>query len=192
MPRTLIKLVSTAGTGYYYTPYVGSVWYGPPLTYGFGTAITYTPWTGWTYGFGFGWSWGSMTVGWGWGCYPWWGPVGWGYYYPYPYYRPPYWGGAAWGWMGVRPAVAMVAVPPIGCDCGVWSTVSCTVRTRVRPSCTIRSPTRASAAESIPGPRISTVVLELDVGTDTDDPPSAAPAAKAVGCGGGAGAIGMA
>jgi hypothetical protein len=89
------------GTGYYYPPYVGTVWYGPPATYGAGVGMTYTPWTGWTYGFGFGWSWGSVTVGWGWGPYPWWGPVGWGYYYPYPYYRPPYWGGAAWGpWGG--------------------------------------------------------------------------------------------
>jgi hypothetical protein len=89
------------GTGYVYPPYVGTVWYGPPMTYGVGVGMTYTPWTGWTYGFGFGWSWGSVTVGWGWGAYPWWGPVGWGYYYPYPYYRPPYWGGAAWGpWGG--------------------------------------------------------------------------------------------
>ncbi len=89
------------GTGYYYPPYVGTVWYGPPMTYGAGVGMTYTPWTGWVYGFGFGWSWGSVTVGWGWGPYPWWGPVGWGYYYPYPYYRPPYWGGAAWGpWGG--------------------------------------------------------------------------------------------
>ena len=85
------------GTGYYYPPYVGTVWYGPPATYGSGVGISYTPWTGWTVGFGFGWSWGSVNVGWGWGAYPWWGPVGWGYYYPYPYYRPPYWGGAAWG-----------------------------------------------------------------------------------------------
>jgi hypothetical protein len=89
------------GTGYSYPPYVGSVWYGPPATYGVGVGMTYTPWTGWTYGFGFGWSWGAVTVGWGYGAYPWWGPVGWGYYYPYPYYRPPYWGGAAWGpWGG--------------------------------------------------------------------------------------------
>ncbi len=89
------------GTGYHYPPYVGTtVWYGPPVTYGAGVGMTYTPWTGWTFGFGFGWSWGAVTVGWGWGAYPWWGPVGWGYYYPYPYYRPPYWGGA-WGpWGG--------------------------------------------------------------------------------------------
>jgi hypothetical protein len=89
------------GTGYTYPPYVGTVWYGPPATYGVGVGMTYTPWTGWAFGFGFGWSWGAVTVGWGYGPYPWWGPVGWGYYYPYPYYRPPYWGGAAWGpWGG--------------------------------------------------------------------------------------------
>jgi hypothetical protein len=90
------------GTGYPYSPYLGTtVWYGAPMTYGSGVGMTYTPWTGWTYGFGFGWSWGTATVGWGWGAYPWWGPVGYGYYYPYPYYRPPYWGGAAWGpWGG--------------------------------------------------------------------------------------------
>jgi len=86
------------GTGYPYTPWVGSVWFGPPVTYGFGSSITYTPWTGWTYTYGFGWHWGypMAPMGWGWGPYPWWGPVGWGYYYPYPYYRPPY-GGVAWG-----------------------------------------------------------------------------------------------
>jgi hypothetical protein len=88
------------GTGYHYTPWVGSVWFGPPMTYGFGCGISYTPWTGWTFSFGFGWHWGGpmAPVYWGWGMYPWWGPVGWGYYYPYPYYRPPYYyGGAAWG-----------------------------------------------------------------------------------------------
>ncbi len=88
------------GTGYPYTPWVGSVWYGPPVTYGFGSAVCYTPWTGWTYSYGFGWSWGypMYPMGWGWGPYPWWGPVGWVYYYPYPYYRPPYYyAGVAWG-----------------------------------------------------------------------------------------------
>jgi hypothetical protein len=44
------------GTGYPYAPWVGSVWYGPPVTYGFGVSIRYTPWTGWTFGFGVGWS----------------------------------------------------------------------------------------------------------------------------------------
>lgn len=84
------------GTGYYYTPWIGSYWYGPPYTYGFGVSIAYTPWGGWHMGFGYGWSWGGATVaiGWGWGAYPWWGGYGWGGYYPYAY-RPGY--GAVWG-----------------------------------------------------------------------------------------------
>lgn len=88
------------GTGYPYTPWVGSVWYGPPVTYGFGIAIRYTPWTGWTFGFGFGWSWGASTVamGWGWGAYPWWGPYGWGYAWgPRIYPAPMAWGSVAYG-----------------------------------------------------------------------------------------------
>jgi hypothetical protein len=91
------------GTGYPYTPWIGTYWYGPPVTYGFGVAIRYTPWTGWTFGFGFGWSWGAATVavGWGWGAYPWWGPYGWGYAWGPPLYGAPYaWGGAAYGWRG--------------------------------------------------------------------------------------------
>ncbi|MBB6095186.1 hypothetical protein HNQ60_004076 [Povalibacter uvarum] len=97
------------GTGYYYTPWIGTYWYGPPVTYGFGVALRYTPWTGWTVGFGFGWAWGAATVavGWGWGAYPWWGPYGWGWGWGppmYPIYPAPYWGAAvgprgaaAWG-----------------------------------------------------------------------------------------------
>ena len=91
------------GTGYPYTPWVGSVWYGPPVTYGFGVAIRYTPWTGWTFGFGFGWSWGGSTVavGWGWGAYPWWGNYGWGYAWgPRLYPAPMPWGGVAYGYHG--------------------------------------------------------------------------------------------
>jgi hypothetical protein len=91
------------GTGYPYTPWVGSVWYGPPVTYGFGVAMRYTPWTGWTFGFGFGWSWGGSTVamGWGWGAYPWWGNYGWGYAWgPHLYPAPMPWGGVAYGYYG--------------------------------------------------------------------------------------------
>ena len=86
-----VTQVVVYGTGYYYAPWIGTVWYGPPVTYGFGVAIRYTPWTGWTVGFGFGWAWGAATiaVGWGWGPYPWWGPYSWGW--------APYWGGAAFG-----------------------------------------------------------------------------------------------
>ncbi|HEY1435293.1 MAG TPA: autotransporter [Thermoanaerobaculia bacterium] len=76
------------GTGYYYTPWIGTVWYGPPVTYGFGIAIGYSPWTGWAYGFGYGcgWGWGHVTVGVGWG----WGGWGWGCA----------WGGWYGGWHG--------------------------------------------------------------------------------------------
>lgn len=91
------------GTGYPYTPWVGSVWYGPPVTYGFGVAMRYTPWTGWTFGFGFGWSWGGSTVamGWGWGAYPWWGNYGWGYAWgPHLYPAPFPWAGGAYGYHG--------------------------------------------------------------------------------------------
>ena len=35
------------GTGYVYTPYVGtSVWYPPPVTYGYAANPYWTPWTG--------------------------------------------------------------------------------------------------------------------------------------------------
>ncbi len=90
--------VAVYGTGYAYTPWVGTTWFGPPVTYGCAASVAYTPWGGWAYGFGFGWSWGypMYPMGWGWGPYPWWGPIGWGYYYPYPYYVPVY-GGGAWG-----------------------------------------------------------------------------------------------
>jgi hypothetical protein len=82
------------GTGYSYVSWDGTVWYGTPVTYGFATAPTYTPWTGWVMGFGFGLAFGVATAGWGWGSYPWWGP----YHYGYSYGRAvgPY-GAAAWG-----------------------------------------------------------------------------------------------
>ena len=69
------------GTGYNYTPWIGTDWFGSPLTYGFGAGLRWTPWTGWGYGFGLGWSWGlgiGMAWGdWGWGARPWWGPSAW-------------------------------------------------------------------------------------------------------------------
>jgi hypothetical protein len=75
------------GTGYYYTPWVGTVWYGPPVTYGCGAAITYTPWAGWAVGFGMGWAAASY---WYHPPAPWWGPYhGWAYN--------PYGGVTAWG-----------------------------------------------------------------------------------------------
>jgi hypothetical protein len=84
------------GTGYTYTSWDGTVWYGTPVTYGFATAPTYTPWMGWIMGFGFGLAFGAVTAGWAWGCYPWWGPYHYGGYASYGRAVGPY-GAAAWG-----------------------------------------------------------------------------------------------
>lgn len=68
------------GTGYWYSPWIGSYWYGRPMTWGMGWAPFWSPWTSWSYGYGFGWYY--------WGYYP--------HYYHHHYYacRPPrpYWG----------------------------------------------------------------------------------------------------
>ncbi len=62
------------GTGYYYTPWYGTYWYGPPVTYGYGCSMCWTPWYGWSYGYGFGWWYGYYPPA------PYWGPYyGWGY-----------------------------------------------------------------------------------------------------------------
>jgi hypothetical protein len=92
------------GTGYYYTPWIGSDWFGFPLTYGFGACVRWTPWTGWGFGYGFGWSWGlgigMAWGGWGWGPHPWWGPAAWWWaprFHGYPRGGP--WRGRG-GWAG--------------------------------------------------------------------------------------------
>ncbi len=70
------------GTGYDYNPWIGSVWYGPPITYGCGFDACWTPWWGWGFGCGFGWGCGGFALG---GCYPpspWWGGYcGWAHDY---------------------------------------------------------------------------------------------------------------
>lgn len=77
------------GTGYYYAPWYGAVYYPRPVTYGF--HMSYNPWTGWGFGM-------SMTVG---GCYGWmtfgyapyppyWGPCYGGFWGPPYHYPPPY------------------------------------------------------------------------------------------------------
>ncbi len=90
------------GTGYAYVPYIGpSVWYAPPITYGYAANPTWTPWTGWAMGFGFGWAmgatWGS-TCCWGYAAAPYWGAMP---YAPYAYHYAGYaygpHGAAVWG-----------------------------------------------------------------------------------------------
>ena len=53
------------GTGYDYSPWVGSYWYCGPVTWGYGFDYCWTPWWGWGYGCGCGWG------CWGWG-FGWW------------------------------------------------------------------------------------------------------------------------
>ncbi|MGO9829174.1 MAG: hypothetical protein ACLPJH_03470 [Myxococcaceae bacterium] len=79
------------GTGYTYVAYVGAtVWYPPPVTYGYAANVTYTPWTGFAVGFAIGW--GVAHA-----CYapaPYWGAM------PYAYHGAAYGaygGAAAWG-----------------------------------------------------------------------------------------------
>jgi len=75
------------GTGYYYQPWIGSVWYGWPLTFGFGI--------GWGAGFFFGFNTGFYGGFFGPCFHPWWGPYGYawnhGFHGGYPgggFYRP--------------------------------------------------------------------------------------------------------
>jgi hypothetical protein len=86
------------GTGYTYAPYISTtVWYAPPVTYGYAANVSYTPWTGWAVGFGFGWGVSSA-----WGPAPYWGPYG--AVYGYHGYAPVYgyhgpaavWGPGGW------------------------------------------------------------------------------------------------
>lgn len=82
------------GTGFYYRPWFGSVYYPRPTTWGFN--FSYNPWTGWTMGFGF--NVGFLHIGFSTGP-----SYGGGWFGP-PYYRPPhrppYYGG---GYYGNRP-----------------------------------------------------------------------------------------
>ncbi|MGA2090950.1 MAG: autotransporter, partial [Endomicrobiales bacterium] len=60
------------GTGYVYRSYLRrNVWYGYPVTYGYGCSLCWTPMYGWSYGYGFGWGrqnyWYHPPV-------PYWGP----------------------------------------------------------------------------------------------------------------------
>jgi hypothetical protein len=67
------------GTGYAYTPWVGSVWYAPPYTYGVYAAPIYNPWVGYTFGFAAGLATAAwMDPYWGWGGGAWYAPGYWG------------------------------------------------------------------------------------------------------------------
>ena len=61
------------GTGYTYVPWVGSVWYPPPVTYGVAAAPVYNPAVGFTFGFAMGLTTAAIAE-------PYWGGA---YYHPY-------------------------------------------------------------------------------------------------------------
>jgi len=67
------------GTGYVYTPWVGTVWYPAPVTYTVAAAPVYNPYVGFTFGFAVG----LATAAW---YTPYYGYYG-------AYYHPAYWGG---------------------------------------------------------------------------------------------------
>lgn len=69
------------GTGYYYTPWYGAVYYPRPCTYGF--SMHYNPWTGWNMGFHYSSGWFHMSIYGGGYHGGYWGP---------PMYRPGYHG----------------------------------------------------------------------------------------------------
>ena len=64
------------GTGYYYTPWIGTYWYPPPVTWGIAAAPVYNPYVGVAFGFAVG-----AAVG-----------AAWAPYYGGAYYHPGYWG----------------------------------------------------------------------------------------------------
>ena len=88
------------GTGWYYRPWIGPVYYYPrPYTWGFN--VIYNPWTGgWGFALGYSTPFINVSIGWRssyyryppyWGGGGWWGPGGYRpIYRPLPGYRPPY------------------------------------------------------------------------------------------------------
>jgi hypothetical protein len=70
------------GTGFWYHPWYGAVYYPRPVTWGFG--VHYNPWTGW--GFSYGVRWGWFSVGFHRHAM-WWGPAGYRHGYRHGYYR---------------------------------------------------------------------------------------------------------
>ena len=66
------------GTGYTYQPWVGTMWYAPPVTYGIQAQPVYNPAVGWAYGFGLGFTTAALVDSWG--AVPYYTPV----YYGYP------------------------------------------------------------------------------------------------------------
>lgn len=62
------------GTGFYYSPWIGSTCYPRHSTWGF--CVNYNPWTGWSFGMSWSVGWASFSYGFGTHNAGWWGPGG--------------------------------------------------------------------------------------------------------------------
>jgi hypothetical protein len=87
---TVVESTGTVvyGTGYVYTPWIGSVWYSPPWTYSVAAVPVYNPYVGFTFGFAMG----LATAAW---ATPYYGGV---------YYGTGYWGGGGYPCCGTASA----------------------------------------------------------------------------------------
>lgn len=72
------------GTGWYYRPWWGPVWYPRPTTWGF--HVHWNPVTGWGFSYGVSFGWLHITVGRPW-YGGWWGPAGYRQGYRHGYHR---------------------------------------------------------------------------------------------------------
>jgi hypothetical protein len=105
------------GTGYKYTPWIGSIYIAAPVTYGYWASPCWTPWAGWSYGFAAGWAWGASYRYWS-ACpaAPYWGPYG---YHCYGSAYNAHGGVTAWGaygWAGTSGTIYHQS--------GAWSSAS--------------------------------------------------------------------
>ena len=70
------------GTGFYYRPWYGSIYYPRPVTFGYG--VHYNPWTGWGFSVGMSYGWFTVSTYRGYGY---WGPAGYRHGYRHGYYN---------------------------------------------------------------------------------------------------------
>jgi hypothetical protein len=102
------------GTGYKYAPWIGTYWFGRPMTYGLGAAMAYAPSSNWSFGFGAGWN--ANLFDWAWGVSPWWEPMGWG----------PRGARYPWIWQGSQAVRVPSSGPEDGRSVGAWRAVMST------------------------------------------------------------------
>ncbi len=106
------------GTGYTYTAYVGAtVWYPPPVTYGYAANPYWTPWTGWAMGFGMGMALG-VAIGHSSCCWGYCPAPYWGVHYSYGSYGTAYWAHGGGRRLGLQRLGRDLRqrVPPVGRD----------------------------------------------------------------------------